>query len=77
MEQGNNFDEIKSKLPSQGPGTADRNTLIQVSISLAKEKKELEEQALEWSATRGARSGRVAWQFIQDLAGQLGKTLKL
>jgi len=27
--------------------------------------------ALEWSMTRGARSGRVAWQFIQDLAGKL------
>jgi len=33
---------------------------------------ELRRDALEWSATRGARSGRVAWQFIQDLAGQLG-----
>lgn len=32
-------------------------------------------QALEWSMTRGARSGRVAWQFIQDLAGRQGKTL--
>ncbi len=28
-------------------------------------------QALEWSTTRGARSGRVAWQFVQDLAGRL------
>lgn len=28
-------------------------------------------QAVEWSVTRGARSGRVAWQFIQDLAGRL------
>ena len=27
--------------------------------------------AVEWSVTRGARSGRVAWQFIQDLAGRL------
>lgn len=35
----------------------------------------LEAEALEWSMTRGARSGRVAWQFIQDLAGRLGKTL--
>ena len=31
--------------------------------------------ALEWSMTRGARSGRVAWQFIQDLAGRLGQRL--
>ncbi len=35
----------------------------------------LRAQAIEWSLTRGARSGRVAWQFIQDLAGKLGKPL--
>jgi uncharacterized protein len=33
-------------------------------------------EALEWATTRGSRSGRVAWQFIQDLAGRLGRTLK-
>jgi len=32
----------------------------------------LHAQAVEWSVTRGARSGRVAWQFIQDAAGRLG-----
>ena len=32
-------------------------------------------QANQWSITRGARSGRVAWQFIQDLAGQFDRTL--
>ena len=32
--------------------------------------------AIEWSVTRGARSGRVAWQFIQDLAGKLGQKLE-
>ncbi|SKA10769.1 ATP-binding protein [Consotaella salsifontis] len=31
--------------------------------------------ALEWATTRGGRSGRVAWQFIQDLAGRLGRPL--
>jgi predicted AAA+ superfamily ATPase len=36
---------------------------------------DLRAQANEWSVTRGARSGRVAWQFVQDLAGRLGKTL--
>jgi predicted AAA+ superfamily ATPase len=36
---------------------------------------ELVREALEWSITRGARSGRVAWQFIQDLAGRLGHRL--
>ena len=33
----------------------------------------LHAEATEWSVTRGARSGRVAWQFIQDLAGRLGR----
>jgi uncharacterized protein len=33
-------------------------------------------EALEWSMGRGARSGRVAWQFTQALAGQLGKRLE-
>jgi uncharacterized protein len=37
---------------------------------------DVEPQAIEWSATRGARSGRVAWQFVQDLAGRLGHTLQ-
>jgi hypothetical protein len=32
---------------------------------------QLRAQALEWATTRGARSGRVAWQFIQDLSGRL------
>jgi hypothetical protein len=32
-------------------------------------------EAIEWSVTRGARSGRVAWQYIQDLAGRLGKRI--
>lgn len=31
--------------------------------------------AIEWAATRGARSGRVAWQFIQDYAGRAGRAL--
>jgi predicted AAA+ superfamily ATPase len=36
---------------------------------------ELERDALEWATTRGSRSGRVAWQFVQDLAGRLGVVL--
>jgi predicted AAA+ superfamily ATPase len=35
----------------------------------------LEREALEWSTTRGSRSGRVAWQFTQELAGRLGVKL--
>ena len=34
---------------------------------------DLERRALQWSQLRGGRSGRVAWQFIQDLAGEYGK----
>jgi len=42
-------------------------------IKIAEE--ELEREALEWSTTRGSRSGRVAWQFTQELAGRLGVKL--
>jgi predicted AAA+ superfamily ATPase len=44
-------------------------------IKLAED--ELEREALEWSTTRGSRSGRVAWQFTQELAGRLGVRIKL
>jgi len=37
---------------------------------------DLVREALEWSMARGGRSGRVAWQFIQHLAGRLGKRLE-
>ena len=35
----------------------------------------LRAEALEWATTRGSRSGRVAWQYVQDLAGRLGVAL--
>ncbi len=35
----------------------------------------LQREALEWATTRGSRSGRVAWQYVQDLAGRLGVAL--
>ncbi len=38
---------------------------------------ELHRQALEWATTRGSRSGRVAWQYVQDLAGRLGVKLAI
>jgi len=38
---------------------------------------EIERDALEWATTRGARSGRTAWQYIQELAGRLGKRIDL
>jgi uncharacterized protein len=37
--------------------------------------RQIETEATEWAITRGSRSGRVAWQFVQDLAGRLGKKL--
>ncbi len=42
------------------------------ALGLPIERDPLHVRAVEWSMTRGARSGRVAWQFIQDLAGQIG-----
>lgn len=42
---------------------------------LAIDAESLRAQALEWATTRGSRSGRVAWQFVQDLAGRLGHKL--
>jgi predicted AAA+ superfamily ATPase len=39
------------------------------------DRKTLRAEAIEWSMTRGARSGRVAWQYIQDLAGRQKKQL--
>lgn len=44
-------------------------------FGLKPDRDRLERDALEWSTTRGARSGRVAWQFITDLAGKLGQKL--
>lgn len=44
-------------------------------FELVMDRDKLHAAAIEWSMTRGARSGRVAWQFIQDLAGRLGTTL--
>jgi predicted AAA+ superfamily ATPase len=38
---------------------------------------DLNRRALQWSQLRGSRSGRVAWQFIRDLAGEQGKPLPL
>ncbi|NBU27966.1 MAG: DUF815 domain-containing protein, partial [Caulobacteraceae bacterium] len=36
----------------------------------------LDRRALQWSQARGSRSGRVAWQFIRDLAGEQGRPLR-
>lgn len=41
-------------------------------FALRGERDAIEHEALEWATTRGSRSGRTAWQFIQDLAGRQG-----
>jgi predicted AAA+ superfamily ATPase len=43
---------------------------------IAQPRETVHREALEWATTRGARSGRVAWQYVQDLAGRLGIRLK-
>ena len=40
-------------------------------FGLAIAPEQLRREALEWATTRGSRSGRTAWQYIQDLAGRL------
>ena len=42
------------------------------SLKLPISQEDLHAAAVEWSVTRGGRSGRVAWQFIQEMAGRLG-----
>src|ERR1700753_2453200 len=44
-------------------------------FKIAVDDQELERDALEWATTRGSRSGRVAWQFVQDIAGRTGVRL--
>ncbi|MGH6846028.1 MAG: ATP-binding protein [Methylocella sp.] len=45
-------------------------------FGLVRPREKIEREALEWSLTRGSRSGRTAWQYIQDLAGRLGKAVE-
>lgn len=47
------------------------------ALGLPIEREALRAGAIEWSVTRGGRSGRVAWQYIQDLAGRLGKRTEI
>ena len=57
---------------------ADYFCMVKTYCRMAKiqiDEKLLLAQALEWQQTRGSRSGRVAWQFISDLAGKNGINL--
>ena len=44
-------------------------------FGLEGDRERIRAEALEWATTRGSRSGRTAWQYIQDLAGRLGARL--
>jgi predicted AAA+ superfamily ATPase len=44
-------------------------------FGLAIDEADLKARAIEWAATRGARSGRVAIQFVRSLAGEMGKSV--
>ena len=44
-------------------------------LGLKGDRERIRAEALEWATTRGARSGRTAWQFIQDLAGRSGQAI--
>src|SRR3954471_16337843 len=44
-------------------------------LGLKADRDAIRAEALEWATTRGARSGRTAWQFIQELAGRLGQAI--
>jgi predicted AAA+ superfamily ATPase len=46
-------------------------------FALEMEPDRMRAEALEWSTTRGSRSGRVAWQYIQDVAGRFGRSLTI
>ncbi|MEM0923022.1 MAG: ATP-binding protein [Pseudomonadota bacterium] len=46
-------------------------------FGIAVDEEEMREEAIEWRQTRGAVSGRVAWQFVQDLAGRKGVRIEL
>ena len=55
-------------------------TIVQgyaLALNLAPDDPELDRTALHWAAQRGARSGRSAWQFVIDRAGQLGQSIHL
>jgi hypothetical protein len=41
-------------------------------LKLRIKREDLHSEALEWATTRGSRAGRVAWQYVQDLAGRMG-----
>ena len=66
-----------ARLPQLQPGRVPRHGLRLCPTTTASrgDRELVRAEALEWATTRGARSGRTAWQFIQDLAGRMGKAI--
>ena len=66
-----------ARLPPLQPGRISRHGrgLCRPFQAFRSSADELRREALEWATTRGSRSGRVAWQYVQDLAGRLGVKL--
>tara|TARA_Y100001936_G_scaffold254162_1_gene326049 strand:+ start:14722 stop:15645 length:924 start_codon:yes stop_codon:yes gene_type:complete len=62
--------------------SCDQETYLKMVIEYKKyyklniDTEQIKKDAIQWSIGRGARSGRVAWQFIQEIAGRLGVTLE-
>ena len=67
-----------ARLPPLQPGRISRDGrgLCRALPHPARRARRCAREALEWATTRGARSGRVAWQYVQDLAGRLGVPLE-
>ena len=65
-----------ARLPQMQPGRLSRDglRLCRAFRLEAPAETDRRAEALEWAMTRGSRSGRAAWQFIQDLAGRLGRS---
>ena len=80
-EEQEYIDAIQQDVRWLGFHNLDQDTYFAIVGGYAKHyglklpQEQLRAEANEWSITRGSRSGRVAWQFIQDLAGRLGKPL--
>ena len=73
VEEGLFIGQVRSMADSIRSSRIPISTLLKVTLQhlIWTSTKRHSRRALEWSMTRGSRSGRVAWQFIQDLAGRM------
>jgi predicted AAA+ superfamily ATPase len=75
MDQPTYLEAVRGYVARYGLATPDLATPDLATPDLATP--DLERRALQWAQLRGGRSGRIAWQFIRDLAGEQGKPLPL